>query len=579
MRSSAVATLSLFLLPFLAAAQDVPPDMPDTAGGSADREGVVVLCPITEMVDDGMLMIVERAIETAADAEALIFMIDTPGGRVDAAVEISKRILSASMPTVACVRGMGAISAGALIAYSCDDIVMEPGTNIGASAPVVMGGGETSETMDEKTKSYLRSRYRALGEENGHEPLFGEAMADEDIEVRAWRGPDGKHVFFRRFDEGGEENSGLRGLIESFREAADSASEKEPEKALDKEAMRRLKELLGNDTADRVREVFDVLPLNLARRLLSEDLPPSEDVAEEVEKLEQAPPVILEDGSEMVSPAGELLTLSSSQAWRYRLIPVKVNNVGEAMNFFGWQGLRKEEIRPTQAEQLYRWLTSPMIAGILLLLGIGGIYMEVRTPGLGLPGLIGVSCLAIFFGSHLVIGLADWVDLLLVLAGLVLLAIEIFITPGFGLPGTAGILCLCAGVYLALTRVTIPQYSWDYARLEDAGVTLSVALGLFALFVVLTWRLFPKTPFARWLVLADAQLNAEGYTVQRRDEADSAVGLRGVTTTMLRPAGKGRFAGRTYDLVSRIDYIEKGAPVEIVEVDGNRYVVERNGES
>ena len=118
-------------------------------------EAFIVVCPIEEMVDDGMAVIVERAIEEARGAAALIFHVDTPGGLVDAAIEISNSILNAPCPTIAYLDGMGAISAGALISYSCDHIVMAPATNIGASAPVLAGGQEAAPTMDKKAKSFF----------------------------------------------------------------------------------------------------------------------------------------------------------------------------------------------------------------------------------------------------------------------------------------------------------------------------------------------------------------------------------------------------------------------------------------
>ena len=146
---------------------------------------VVVVCPIEGMVDDGMKVVVDRAIREAKNAELLIFKVDTPGGRVDSAIEISKSIVSAPCKTVAYIVGEGAISAGALISYSCDEIIMAPVTNIGATAPVNMTGEDIPETMDMKAKSFLRARFRALGEEKGHNTLLAEAMVESDIAIWA----------------------------------------------------------------------------------------------------------------------------------------------------------------------------------------------------------------------------------------------------------------------------------------------------------------------------------------------------------------------------------------------------------
>jgi len=506
-------------------------------GAETDAEKFVVVCPVEGMVDDGMAIVVERAVKESQGASALILNVDTPGGLVDSAIEISGTILGASCRTIAYVTGMGAISAGALIAYSCDEIIMAPATNIGASAPVIMGASEPSEEFNEKTRSYLRSRYRALGEEKGHDPLLGEAMVDAKIAILARRNAEGKFEFFR-VDQ----------------EAPPSAS---------------------------TPEVIDIL--EVARKALEKDT--TEAVRDLVEKIAGTPggtatpattatePIVLPDGAEIVSRSGELLTLSSRQAEYYGLIPTTANTLDEVLAFNNLAGMRIVEIEPTWSERLFRWLTSPLISGLLLLFGVGGLYIEIKTPGFGLPGIIGVTCLAIFFGSYLVIGLANWIDILLVLAGLALILIEIFVTPGFGLIGVSGILCLLAGFYLALTRVTIPQYSWDFQRLEGAGQTVFVTGVLFAVFVVATWKLFPKTPFFRWIVLAQSQPATQGYIVQTAEEEQRAIGQRGRSVTMLRPAGRGRFGDKTYDIVSQGEFIEPDLPIEIVEAAGNRYVV------
>lgn len=506
--------------------------------------GVVVLCPIDGMVDDGMAVIVKRAVKEAAQTKALIFIIDTPGGLVDSAIEISNTILEAECRTIAYIKGMGAISAGALIAYSCDDMVMAPGTNIGASAPVMMGA-EPSDEFNEKTKSFLRSRYRALGEEKGHPPLLGEAMVDAKVEILGYRDAEGRYRFVR-----GESRTSSR---EPEAPAAKDPAQQTVEKAL---------ETVGTQARDMVRRLLDSAPGEPA----PEGTAPSDESAPE-----EAPPP--SESLEVVSAAGELLTLTSDEALHFGVIKSKADNVDELLEQENLASARRIEIVPTWAEIIFRWLTSPIISSLLLLCGIGGIYMELKTPGFGIPGIIGLSCLALFFGSYLIIGLADWLDVLLVVTGTALIAVELFLLPGFGVVGSTGILCLAIGFYMTLTRVPIPQYDWDYVRLWDAGQILATTSALFLAFVIATWKVFPRTPFFRWLVLASEQQVDAGYVVQTEEDARMAVGLQGTATTMLRPSGRGRFEAKTYDVVTRGEYIEPGRPIEIIEVKGNRYVV------
>ena len=171
------------------------------------------------------------------------------------------------------------------------------------------------------------------------------------------------------------------------------------------------------------------------------------------------------------------------------------------------------------------------------------------------------------------IGIANWMDVLLVLIGIALLLIEVLVLPGFGFVGVIGGACMILGIYLSLTRVPIPQYSWDFDRLGDAGQTVATAAGLLLLFSVATWKIFPKTPVYRQLVLSHAQQPQAGYVVQTEDDAKRAVGLRGVAETMLRPSGRARIEGRLFDVVTHGEYIDAGRPVQIIEVEGNQRVV------
>ena len=489
--------------------------------------------------------------EEAPGAAAVVFVIDTFGGRVDSAMDIAQTIMDCPEPTIAYVTGRGAISAGALISYACDYIVMAPGASIGASTPI-MPGVEVSEEMNEKSMSFLRAKYRSLGEENGHNPLLGEAMVDASIELYGHENPDGAYTVYKVQNGKVLETQSTKPQYGRLSVALpDMLLQNVEEKSME-EALRGVQETL--------RDVVETLPGEGSGSTSSTSGNPN---------AVQGLPA----DAKLICAAGKLLTMTTKEAQKVGLITYTAESPEEALHFLGFHKFRTITIEETWAEIIFAFLTSPLISGLLLLCGVGGLYVEFRTPGLGLPGLIGVICLALFFGSRLVIGIADWIDMLLVVSGLILLAVEILVIPGFGLAGISGIVCLVAGVYLSLTRVTLPEYSWDFMRLRDAGVTLMVACLMFSVFLVLTWRFFPRSPLARKLILADAQATTAGYVVQTEADMSGAMGRRGTATTMLRPAGRGRFGKDTYDLMTRGEFIEKGRPIEIIQAEGNRYVV------
>ena len=132
------------------------------------------------MIDPGVAALVERAVEDAqsADAAAIVFEIDTFGGRVDAATVIRDAILDAKPQTIAFINKR-AISAGALIALACDQIVMTQAATMGATTPVDMSGEKASD----KVTSYMRAEMRATAERSGRDVKVAEAMVDERIDV------------------------------------------------------------------------------------------------------------------------------------------------------------------------------------------------------------------------------------------------------------------------------------------------------------------------------------------------------------------------------------------------------------
>ena len=147
----------------------------------AERSGPVYVIPLDGMIDNMLSRYLDRALSDAEDNDAsvVIFQIDTFGGLVDAADKMRQRILNATVPTVAFI-DQNAASAGALISYATDRIVMVPGASIGA-ATVVQGG--TGESAPDKYQSYMRSQMRATAEARDRDPRIAEAMVDENLEV------------------------------------------------------------------------------------------------------------------------------------------------------------------------------------------------------------------------------------------------------------------------------------------------------------------------------------------------------------------------------------------------------------
>lgn len=146
--------------------------------------------PVKGMIERGLVYVIRRGVSHAIEqgADVIIFDMDTPGGRLDAAQEIIKTIASPGIKTCTYVNP-DAISAGAIIAMGTDVIYMAPGSRIGDAMPIMVsplgGAQEMSEGMEEKSVSYVSSMIRSAAQSKGHDAELAEAMVRREIEYKA----------------------------------------------------------------------------------------------------------------------------------------------------------------------------------------------------------------------------------------------------------------------------------------------------------------------------------------------------------------------------------------------------------
>ena len=149
------------------------------------HKGDVVVVPLRGEISPSLLMFLRRAEKAAEsnDAAAIIFEMNTYGGRLDAAEEITNALNHATIPTYTFIN-TNAGSAGSLIALATQHIYMAPVSAIGAAAPVLPTGEDLPLTEREKTISYWSALIRSSAVKNGHNPDVGEAFMNKDKEVK-----------------------------------------------------------------------------------------------------------------------------------------------------------------------------------------------------------------------------------------------------------------------------------------------------------------------------------------------------------------------------------------------------------
>ena len=270
---------------------------------------------------------------------------------------------------------------------------------------------------------------------------------------------------------------------------------------------------------------------------------------------------------EGVVESGKLLTLTTSEAVALDYA-VEIEDLDALLAALGYSGADVVTSKVNWAEQLVRFFSNPIVAPFLLSLGFLGLLAEIKTPSFGMAGAAGVISLSLYFGSHLIVGLAGLEDMLIFGAGVVLLGVEALVIPGFGLFGVAGIAAVAAGLFMSMLG-SLPTAS-EYT---SAGMILTTTV---LLVLVSAWVLIRTLP--RTSRLAKSGI----FLLQRTDRAigyesaevrDDLMDTIGTAITDLRPSGTALFGDERIDVVSESEWITEGTQVRVISAEGYRHIV------
>ncbi|MDD5759322.1 MAG: NfeD family protein [Desulfobulbaceae bacterium] len=452
----------------------------------------VFVIPVSGEIEPAMAAFIKRAITDATRApnSLIILELDTFGGRVDAALNIVDTMVNISQHrTIAFVKSK-AISAGALVALSCNDLAMRPSTTIGDCAPITYAN-DGPKMMGEKFQSPLRAKFRSLARRNNYPPILAASMVSAEKEVYAIV------------------NQGQTRYLDS--------------------------------------KEYD-------------NLPQSEKNLIKIKKT--------------VVAKGELLTMDDREALSLGFSRMTANSVEEVLHQFEIDDFQITRLDPSWSESVGRFIAH--LSPILLMIGLAALYVEIKAPGFGLPGIIGIITLGLVFLNQYLVGLANYTELLFVTLGIVLLAMEIFVLPGFGFAGVAGFLCLGISMVLSFQDFVIPDPALPWQGeilvtnliLVFAAIVAAFCLTLFFLSYVLPklGRVF-EGPYLNATLAASHADSVEAKRV--------AIGDTGTALTLLRPAGKVRIDSSTIDAISEGEFLEKNTPVRVREIRGNQVIVTR----
>lgn len=287
--------------------------------------------------------------------------------------------------------------------------------------------------------------------------------------------------------------------------------------------------------------------------------------------------------SVVVAKEGEILTLTNTEAEKEYGNPPRrllssgtVKDIDALMTRLGYAGSTLVRIEATGMEKIGSWLN--MISPLLLIIGIAGIYIEFKTPGFGLPGIVGIAAFALYFLGGYIAGLsgAEWVVVFFI--GLALVIVELFVFPGTVVIGLTGASLILVAVVMAMVDLypattpgvlpsmpSLDKFSLPFENLLIAALGGGVAIWLASL-------LLPKTPMYR----AAVSHSASGMQTEVAIEAQqkSRKGQIGVAVSALRPGGKARFGEELLDVIAQGEMLDKGTRVRIIGSSGSESIVE-----
>jgi membrane-bound ClpP family serine protease len=451
------------------------------------------------------------------------FRINSGGGRMDLCVELASVIADLNADEVRTVAYVPVEAAGgaALVALACDQLILHPGAKI--------GGGLTVAQPAAPPERPGRLPPRAP---RGDKPPFDLAPPEEKRPGQL--SPEELNAAMAAIQSSLAENSG------------------------------RSWSLLGAMVDPGLR-VFQYTN----RQTGEEALLSEQEVAEQPDADQWR------QGDEVTKP-GVVLTLDSEAAQRLGVSFAVLDDYDELKQLYGFAA--EPPIAKTNwALELVEALANPWLAGILLLVGFFAIYIEVSAPGIGIGGFVAAVAFLLFFWSHFLSGTAEWLEVLLFLAGLFFILMEAFVLPGFGIFGLGGVAMMLASLVLVSQTFVIPRTEGQLSELRESltMVVMSILGCLVAGFMLR--RYLPHAPGLRRMMLAPADEVELAELDHRESLVDYThlVGRTGEATTNLMPSGKADIDGELIDVIADGQVIDRGQPIVVLSARGSRVLVRK----
>ena len=286
--------------------------------------------------------------------------------------------------------------------------------------------------------------------------------------------------------------------------------------------------------------------------------------------------------AESMTDTANVLTLTPSEAQKVGFcegVAETYDEVAQIITGGGEYVVKDMSDDMTWLDKLIQLLLHPLLQSIFMMMIIGGIFVEIRTPGIGLPLLTAVVGALLYFAPAYLGHLAEYWEILLFVAGLLLIALELFVIPGFGIAGISGIVLVV--VSLALSMVdNIELWSWDGTlnlRPIVRPLSLVILSSSAAIFggVWLVRKLYETRSFDH-IALRQEMKSSEGFTGVVSG-LEVFVGENVTVFTDMRPSGKVMASdGHIYEATLKFGgFASKGENLRVVSAEQGRLYCEK----
>ncbi|MFO7791149.1 MAG: NfeD family protein [Bacteroidota bacterium] len=274
----------------------------------------------------------------------------------------------------------------------------------------------------------------------------------------------------------------------------------------------------------------------------------------------------------------KVLTFTAQEAMENGFCEGIYPDINTLLTNEGITDYKTKSFSPTTMDKLMGFLTSPGFQSVLVMLIIGGLYFELQSPGIGFPFIVAIAAALLYFAPAYIEGLAGHWEILLFIAGVILIGVEIFVIPGFGIAGILGIAALITGLALSMVgKYEIQPLDGDInlAPLVKAlAVVVAASTISFFLSIWLSGKIFgQQTKMFGKLSLDTTQQVEDGY-IGTDNTIRDMIGRTGIAASDLRPSGKIEIDEKTFDARAINGYIEQNSKVIVKSFASGQLYVE-----